>query len=207
MTDSATVAKRSPLARRDWSYVEKPTLEDFTAADWRTLNAQREPYYAEHQADHALRLLAVHRDEPTFGYQVNNYRHCLQSATLALKDGRDEEVIVMSLLHDIGFIACPASHAEFAVALLGPYLSERNRWMLERHAVFQLRHCHGYPGVDSNECERWRGHPHFVWAAEWVARYDQNTVDPRIEEAPIEVFVPMVRRFFARPPRRPVAPD
>lgn len=192
---------RTPLLRQDWRYVEKEALDDFRAADWTLLNSQRGPYYAEQQATQALRLLAASAGDPGFGYQVNNYRHCIQSATLAMQDGRDEEYVVMALLHDIGFVACPKTHGQFAAQLLAPYLSEENTWLLERHMYFQSMHCRELEGTDRFARERWRGHPAFAATAEFVAKYDQNTISPRLPEAPLEVFEPMVRRVFARPPR------
>ncbi len=146
-------------------------------------------------------MLADSEHDATFGYRVNNYRHCLQSATLALRDGLDEEDIVVCLLHDIGFIACPDSHGEFAAALLGCYVSERNHWMLERHAFFQDAHSPHHPVANPRERERWRGHPHFEWAATFVDRYDQAAIDPHYDCAPLSEFEPMVMRLFAQTPR------
>jgi predicted HD phosphohydrolase len=198
----ATPAGYSSLLDPQWRYIEKVSLEDFSAADWATMNRQRADYQAAEQAGQILRMLAGSRDDATFGYMVNNYRHCLQSATMAMRDDHDEETVVVALLHDIGFIACPAAHGEFAAALLGGYVADRHYWMLQRHAIFQDIHSPNFPGVDVNARERWRGHPHFEWAAEFVAQYDQAACDPNYDEAPLEVFVPMVRRIFARTPRR-----
>ena len=107
----------------------------------------------------------------------------------------------MTLLHDVGFVVAPSAHAEFAVALFGPYVSERNVWTVRRHAVFQALHCRELSGTDPRGRERWRGHPHFEYAAEWVRKYDICSLDPDYESAPLEAFAPMVRRIFARPPR------
>lgn len=194
-------ATRTPLLRPDWRYVEKEQLDDFRAADWQQLNAQRAPYYAEQQAKQALRLLTASAEDPSFGYLVNNFRHCVQSATLALQDGRDEEYVVMALLHDIGFVACPKTHGQFSAQLLAPYVSAENVWLLERHMYFQAIHCRELEGTDRFVRERWRGHPAFAATAEFVAKYDQNTVSPNLPEAPVSVFEPMVQRIFARTPR------
>jgi predicted HD phosphohydrolase len=157
---------------------------------------------ADEQSRQALRLLTASRDDSTFGYAVNNYRHCLQSATLVMEAGLDEETIVVALLHDIGFIACPDSHGEFAAALLGAYISEANLWMLRHHAAFQNHHVHDCPGIDRDARERWREHEHFQWTAEFVERYDQGAICAAFTTAPIEAFEPMVQRLFARTPRR-----
>jgi predicted HD phosphohydrolase len=193
--------RKSRLARPDWSYVDKPELDAFTAEDWRLLDRQRVVYDAEQRAAQALRMLAAMADDTSFGYAINNYRHCLQSATMVMRDGHDEETIVVALFHDIGFVTCPETHGAFAAALLGPVISDKNIWMLEHHDIFQGHHVHDHPENDPNERDRWRGHAHFAWTAEYVARYDQNAISASYDTAPLETFVPIVRRIFARPPK------
>jgi predicted HD phosphohydrolase len=197
--------QRSPLAHPDWRYVERTALDAFDRGDWELLDRQRGPYLGERMATQALAMLAAQKDEPTFGYQINNYEHCLQAATLALRDGLDEETVVCTLFHDLGFIVCNETHGELVAALLGPYVSDRNLWMLERHMYFLSAHCREHPGADPAVRDRWRGHPWFEYTARWVARYDQNAIDPAFESEPLSVFEPIVRRVFTRPPkaRRP----
>jgi hypothetical protein len=77
--------------------------------------------------------------------------------------------------------------------------------MLQRHGTFQNIHSPNLPGVDMNERERWRGHPHFDWAATFVDKYDQAACDPSYDCAPLSFFEPMVQRLFARKPvKRPI---
>lgn len=194
-----TVNEKSPLLRRQWSYVAPVTLDDFSAADWALLDRQRRPYLAEERARQGLDMLAAQASAPTFGYQINNYQHCLQTATMVWRDGLDEETIVLSLFHDLGFITNNETHGEFAAALLRPYVSEKNRWMVERHMYFQAIHCAAHPAIDPNVRERWRGHPHFEYTAQWVARYDAISIDPAYQSAPLETFAPMVHRVFSNP--------
>lgn len=196
---------RSRLLDPAWQYIEKPALDRFTLADWTLLGTQRRVYYAQEQGAQVLRLLAASREDAGFGYEVNNYRHCIQAATAALKDGRDEDYVVMALLHDIGFITCPDSHGAFSAALTAPYLPEELVWILERHQWFLDVHCESHPAVDASARDRWRGHQWFAAAAEFVARYDQATISPRGEELPLDVFAPMVQRVFAKP-RRAILP-
>lgn len=203
---------RSPLADPSWSHVEKEALDAFRAPDWTQLNRQRDPFYAEWQARQALAMLTASADEPSFGYLISNYRHGLQTATMVMEAGHDEEDVVVALFHDIGFVTCPDWHGEFAAALLGAYVSERNHWMLRRHTIIQQHdvidhpdHNHSPEEEDSyrNERERWRGHPHFDWACTFVDQFDQRAISPTYRTAPIEIFEPMVHRLFARPPRPP----
>lgn len=193
---------RSPLAKPEWDYVDKPELRAFKGEDWELLQRQRQQFYAEHQADHVLRLLRALESDPTWGYEVNTFQHCLQSATMVMQDGHDEETVVVALLHDIGFTLCPDTHGMFAAALLAPYVHDRHVWMLERHGIFQDAHAHEHPDADPEQRERWRGHPHFAWTAEYVERYDQNAIQAGFPTAPLTLFEPMVRRLFAKPPRK-----
>lgn len=195
---------RTPLLDPAWRYVEHVDNDALRAADWEFLNRQRASFYASQQARHALRLLEIHRDDPSFGWQVNHYGHSLQSATMAMQAGKDEEYVVMALLHDVGFTTCPTVHGPFAARLMGPYICERNFWLLEHHQVFMSFHAHELPGCDRMARERYRGHPHFVATAEFVARFDQNCEDPNYACPPLSFFEPMVQRVFAREPR-PVA--
>ncbi|GAB4176416.1 MAG: hypothetical protein OHK0024_13760 [Thalassobaculales bacterium] len=191
----------TPLADPAWRYVDKPSLDSFAAEDWAVMLPQRQRYFAGRQAREALAMLEATREDPSFGYMVNNYRHSLLSATRALRAGEDEEFVVVCLLHDIGFTIADASHGEFAAALLRPFVSERNHWMLAHHQIFQAWHCPTYPGIERDGRERFRGHPHFAWTARFVALFDQNTIDPGEECLPIEAFAPMVHRLFDRPPQ------
>lgn len=189
----------TPLSDPDWRYIKKLSLQDFSTADWNLLNQQRAIFRARHQAEHVLRLLSASEHDPSFGYMVNNYRHSLQSATMVLRDGLPEEDVVVALLHDVGFTTCPFHHGDFAANLLAGSVSDRNHWMLRHHATFQNVHSPNMPGNDPHERERWRGHPHFDWTAEFVARYDQAASDPDYPCEPLETFIPMVWRIFARP--------
>src|SRR4051812_19495002 len=71
------------------------------------------------------------------GFQVARLEHSLQTATRAFRAGKDEEYVVCALLHDIGDILGPRNHADIGAAILQPYVSEANHWMLEKHGVFQ----------------------------------------------------------------------
>jgi len=188
-----------PLADAEWQYVTKRSLEEYRAGDWAVSVRQRKLYLQQQQVGQVLRLLECQQDDPGYVYTVNNYYHCLQTATRMLKAGLAEEDVVVGLLHDVGFNTCNESHGEFAAVLLRPYISERNFWMLVRHAVFQQFHCHELDGCDRNARERWRGHPYFQWTAEFVEKYDQDTINCDEEILPLEAFEPMVQRLFSNP--------
>ena len=144
------VGERSNLLSPDWQYIEARNIGEYTAKDWALLNRQRAEYEAKERARQAMDLLTASKDAPTFGYMINNYEHCMQTATMLYHDGHDEETIVTGLFHDVGFIVCPENHARFSADLIRPFISEKNAWMLEHHEVFQRIHLNGFFEIDWN---------------------------------------------------------
>jgi len=55
----------------------------------------------------------------------------------ALVENTSDEMIVAALLHDIGDELAPNNHAEFAAAVLRPYVSEKTAWIVEKHGIFK----------------------------------------------------------------------
>jgi predicted HD phosphohydrolase len=133
------------------------------------------------------------------GMLVDRLTHSLQSATRAHRDGRDEEYVVCALLHDIGDMLATNNHADLAAAILKPFVSERNLWIVAHHAVFQGYYFWHHVGADRNAREKYRGHSYFDDTAEFCALYDQCSFDPDYDTLPLEHFEPMLRRVFAAP--------
>ena len=134
------------------------------------------------------------------GFNISRYEHCLQSATLAYRDGADEEMVVAALLHDIGDNLAVHNHADLAAAILKPYVSEKTHWIIKHHAIFQGYYFWHYIGGDRNAREQFRDHPWFDTCVEFCEKYDQNAFDENYDTLPIEFFEPMVERIFAREP-------
>src|ERR1700743_3436558 len=135
------------------------------------------------------------------GFAVDRLEHSLQSASLAHRDGKDEEYVVCALLHDMGDILASHNHAELAATVLKPFVSEENWWMLQHHGIFQGYYFFHHLGLDRNLREQFRGHPNFERTALFCERHDQNAFDPYYDTMPLEAFVPLVRRVMARPRR------
>ena len=129
-------------------------------------------------------------------YPVDRCEHSLQAATRALRDGRDEEYVVCALLHDIGESLGPFNHGDVVAAILRPFVSEANHWMLSHHPVFQVYFYGQHLGIDPNERDEYRTSPYFEQTADFCARYDEVSFDPQYESEPMSVFSPMVRRVL-----------
>jgi predicted HD phosphohydrolase len=172
-------------------------MTEGTAEDWQIIASHFFPFASKVGArvlDH-LRLL----DGDYGGFPIDRLQHSLQTATRAHRDGRDEEYVVMALLHDIGDTLGSFNHPDVAAAILKPFVSEELHWIAGQHGAFQGYYYFHYLGMDRELREKYRGHPHFEACAEFCEKYDQAAFDPTYETAPLAFFEPMVHRVMARP--------
>lgn len=172
-------------------------MEDGSVEDW-SIIAQDFAAYATQLPDRILAHLRL-LDGDFGGFPVDRLSHSLQTATLAHRDGRDEEYVVCALLHDIGDTLGSYNHADIAAAILKPFVSPENHWMIEKHAIFQGYYFFHHLGLDRHLREQFKDHPQFEQTIEFCARYDAAAFDPEGETLPLEFFEPMLRRVFARP--------
>ena len=168
-----------------------------TQTDWKVIGAEFVKF-AGGLADRVLKHLAL-LDGDCGGFPVDRLTHSLQTATRAHADGRDEEYVVCALLHDIGDTLGSFNHPDIAAAILRPFVSEENLWMVEKHGIFQGYYFFHYVGMDRNMREAFRDHPHFARTEEFCAKYDAPAFDARGETRPLSFFEPMVRRVLAAP--------
>ena len=133
------------------------------------------------------------------GFPVDRLEHSLQTATRAHRDGRDERYVVMALLHDIGDTLGTFNHPDIAAAILKPFVSEENHWMVQHHGIFQGHYFFHHIGLDRDLRENFRSHPNFERTAEFCELYDNPAFDAKAETLPISEFEPMLRRVMAQP--------
>jgi len=172
-------------------------MTEGTQDDWMKIANQFGPFAAEGGKRIIAHLKLLDGDYG--GFPIDRLNHCLQTATRAYKDGRDEEYVVCALLHDIGDTLGAYNHPDIAAAILNPFVSEENHWMVEKHGIFQGYYFFHYLGMDRDMREQFRGHPHFERTAEFCDKYDQTAFDPDYETMPLEAFEPMVMKMFAMP--------
>ena len=104
-----------------------------------------------------------------------------------------------ALLHDIGDTLGSFNHPDIAAAILKPFVSEENLWMVQHHGIFQGYNFFHHIGLDRNMRDMFKDHPHRDRAAEFVERYDNPAFDPAMETLPLSHFEPMLRRLMAMP--------
>lgn len=170
-------------------------MADSTRDDWAIISRSHDAF----QKALPKRILAHLKllDGDFGGYAVDRLEHSIQTATRAYRAGMDEEYVVCALLHDIGDTLGSSNHQDVGAAILKPYISEKNHWMVEQHALFQGYYFFHHIGLDQHARERHRGHPYFEYTAEFCHLYDQTAFDPNYDTMPLEAFEPLVYRVFS----------
>jgi predicted HD phosphohydrolase len=136
--------------------------------------------------------------EITDGFSVDQMQHALQTATRAERDGADEEVIVASLLHDVGKLISVPNHPRIAAEILKSYVRHEVYCMVAYHQDFQGRYYYEHLGMDPNLRDQHRGQPWYELAERFADEWDQKAFDPEFEPESFEHFEPMVINVFAQ---------
>ena len=160
---------------------------------------KHEKKYVEGTADRILKFMAG-LNSTLEGYQVSRLEHSLQSATRALRDNASEEMIVATLLHDIGDELAPMNHSEYAAAVLKPYVSEKTHWIIEKHGEFQMYYYAHHLGGNRNQRDKYKGHKYYQDTVNFCENWDQKSFDPNYKSLTLKEFEPMVRKIFSRKP-------
>jgi len=182
------------------------SMAESTAEDWRHV-VDTTTLFAEAFPDRVMAEMRRLDGDDAGGFAINRLAHSLQTATRARRAGRDDEYVVCALLHDIGDVLCPTNHADLAAAMLRPYVSDQNHWMVAHHTVFQGYYYYHHVGMDRDLRDQYRGHPHFEYTAQFCHLYDQNSLDPDYATMPLEAFKPVLWRVLERPKREVVFPE
>jgi len=172
-------------------------MEDGTKEEYAFL----EPLYIQSREGIPEMLLGLLKrmQGDRLGYQIDRYQHSLQTATRAERDGSDEETIVCALLHDIGDVLSPDNHSQVVAAILQPYISERNYWVLKHHGLFQGYYYFHHIKKDRNIRDNFKDHQFYQACVDFCSQWDQCSFDPDYDTFPLEHFEPMVRRVFSEP--------
>ena len=176
-------------------------MEDGTREDYLLLDRSEREFargLPERVLD-AVRML----DHSLEGYPLSRLGHSLQTASRALADGADDELIVAALIHDVGDELAPYNHAEIAAGILRPYVRPEVTWIVEQHGLVQSYYYAHHLGGNRNARDGIKNHPWYGACEAFCARWDQVSFDPDYPTRPLEVFEPYVRKIFSRPSHDP----
>ena len=173
-------------------------MKDGTKEDYDLLSKYEEKF-SKDLPDRVLEALK-NLDSSVDGYQVTRLEHSLQSATRAEKDGADEEMVVATLIHDIGDNLAPHNHSQLVASVLRPYVSEKIYWIILHHGIFQEYYYAHHIGRDRNARDKFKDHPYYKDAVDFCEKWDQKSFDPNYESYSLEYFEPKVRKLFSKEP-------
>jgi len=173
-------------------------MKDGTKEDYLLLE-KHEKKYIEGTADRLIKFMSG-LSNTLEGYQITRLEHSLQSATRALNDKASDEIVVATLLHDIGDELAPLNHSEYAAALLKPYVSEKTHWIIEKHGEFQMYYYAHHLGGNRNQRDKYKGHKYYKDTVDFCENWDQKSFDPNFKSLPLKEFEPMVKKIFSRKP-------
>ena len=172
-------------------------MQDSTREDWQVIGGEF-MQFAKGLPERVVKHLQILEGDYG-GFPVDRYTHSLQTATRALRDGRDDEYVVCALLHDIGDTLGTFNHPDIAAAILKPFVSDANLWMVQHHGIFQGYNFFHHIGMDRDMRDQFKGHAHYARTEEFIALYDDPAFDANGETLPISEFEPLLRRLFAQP--------
>tara|TARA_Y100000992_G_scaffold293390_1_gene251969 strand:+ start:490 stop:1044 length:555 start_codon:yes stop_codon:yes gene_type:complete len=160
---------------------------------------KHEKKYIDGTADRIIQFMSG-LNSTLEGYKVSRLEHSLQTATRALNDKADDEMIVAALLHDIGDELAPLNHSEYAAAVLKPYVSKKTHWIIEKHGEFQMYYYAHHLGGNKNQREKYKDHEFYKDTVDFCENWDQKSFDPDYKSLTLKEFEPLIRKIFSRKP-------
>ena len=90
-------------------------------------------------------------------------------------------------------------HADVGAAVLEPFISEGNYWMVKHHAIFQGYNFWHHLGMGRNLRDRFKGTENYDRTEAFIARYDDPAFDSSRPLLSLEPFLRIVRSVFSMP--------
>ncbi len=119
-------------------------MDESTKEEWDHIGQEHAP----HIFDMPKRIIAMLKELENFtgGFAVDQLHHALQTATMARRAGADDEMVLISLIHDIGKVISVMNHGQiaaggaplWAVTMLNKAPSTSNRTALYEMLVLTL---------------------------------------------------------------------
>ena len=173
-------------------------MKDGNKEDYQLLE-KYEKNFERNTAKRILKYLAA-QTSTLEGYKITRLEHSLQAATRAYKADESEEIIVATLLHDIGDDLAPMNHSQYAASILRPYVSEKTYWIVKHHGLFQAYYIAHHLGGDRNARDKFKDHKYYKATVNFCEKYDQSSFDPDYKSMSLQDFSTMVEKIFARTP-------
>jgi len=181
------------MKKVNFTEMKHGSKEDYELLEKYEHNFERET------ADRLLKYLAS-QTTTLEGYQITRLEHSLQAATRAYRNNESEEMVVATLLHDIGDELAPMNHSQYAASIIRPYVSEKTYWIINHHGLFQTFYSAHHLGGNRNARDKFKDHKYYQATVDFCEKYDQSSFDPDYKSMTLKEFEPMVKRIFSRKP-------
>jgi len=181
------------MSRVKFTEMKQGTKEDYLLLD------KHEQKYIDGTADRIIKFMSG-LNSTLEGYKITRLEHSLQTATRALNDKADEEMVVAALLHDIGDELAPLDHSEYAASVLKPFVSEKTHWIIKKHGEFQMYYYAHHLGNNRNQRDKYKDHKYYNAALQFCENWDQASFDPSFKSLKLKDFEPSIKIIFSRKP-------
>ena len=172
-------------------------MENGTQAEWEHISQEHMP----HIGDMPTRIIAMleQLEQLSLGFGTNQLHHALQTATMAKRDGADDETVLIALLHDMAKVVNVPNHGQICAEIIKPYVSDDAYNIIKTHQDFQGEHYYQYLGKPTNLRDQYKDESWYEKAVEFTDKWDQAAFDPNYDIEPLEHFIPLINKFFAFP--------
>jgi len=172
-------------------------ISDSTKEDWQLIMQEQLEFIGGLPDRIMAHMLLL--DDDYGGFPIDRLQHCLQTAELAAEAGEDDEYVVCALLHDIGDTLGSTNHPDVAAAILQPFVSEENHWMIKHHGIFQGYNFFHHLGLDRNMRDKFEGSDNYVRTKRFVELYDDPAFDSSKPKLELSLFENQIRKVFSNP--------
>ena len=172
-------------------------MDESTQEEWQHISEEHMP----HIFDMPNRILSMLKqaESLTLGFGTDQLHHALQTATMARRAGAEDEMILISLIHDIGKVINVPNHGQIAAEMIKPYVSEDAYHIIRTHQDFQGEHYYHYMGKPQDLRKQYEKESWYAKATEFTDEWDQAAFDPDYETDSLESFEPLINQFFGAP--------
>ena len=135
----------------------------------------------------------------SLGFGTDQLHHALQTATMARRANASDEMVLISLIHDIGKVRNVTNQAQICAEIIKPYVSDDAYHIIRTHQDFQGEHYYHYQGKPRDLRNQYKDEPWYQKAEEFTDQWDQAAFDPNYEVDSLDSFKPLIKKFFEVP--------
>ena len=172
-------------------------MDSSTKEEWRHIAEEHKPYIQ----DMPKRVISMLQqlEGLSLGFGTDQLHHALQTATMARRAGAEDEMILISLIHDIGKVINVPNHGQIVAEIVKPYVSDDAYHILRTHQDFQGEHYYQYMGKPQDLRKQYVNESWYKKAIEFTDEWDQAAFDPSYKIESLESFEPLINKFFVSP--------